>query len=390
MALRYICDAKFIFTCVIIILFHHSVFSDSTVDNNAENLNSSSIAQLDIHVFHDTTSINNPSLFIVFDQSVAYITDYYYTFNLINGTQKLAFQLKENDSVYLGQNKVFAVKAMLIGKYYTDNIPSVIVNQVFNKTTLLKSKVGRNISGIKTDSLIKLNLSNIFQLNKNTNSFFIVDINFLSTKKKSNFLDKQDDKPKHISLYSSNNNQLIVDDIKLINYLFEKYKIKYPNILYFYYPDSVSINAYASFFYDTDLKKIFYISINGGAIKNNILKSEGVSLFIAHELAHIYGGNPSMNKLISCEGQADYFATKVIQKKVWESQANSVCTEGIYQVEMLFKNGLHENLFAKKCEDINKVLCYTHPCASCRIETFKAGLYDLDKPKCAGKPSGVK
>jgi hypothetical protein len=191
--------------------------------------------------------------------------------------------------------------------------------------------------------------------------------------------------PKINSLYSLDN---ILPRIQLDEVLI-KFRTQYPEINFLPCPQIERLNAECFPEYNR-------IEIYGGLIRTPYIKSEGLDLLIAHEVAHFKGGKPFYGAYdMSCEGQADFMATFKVLRNVYENDDEfKRALVGIKQFEVLNIKG-YEN--SRLCNHGTSV-CYSqsdrcgkmdYPCLNCRILTFINGYNKKDKPLCAGKPSGV-
>ncbi|KLL01524.1 hypothetical protein XJ18_00595 [Bacillus pumilus] len=169
-------------------------------------------------------------------------------------------------------------------------------------------------------------------------------------------------------------------------YLFTQFKSFYPEINYSLDWDNEVVNAYA---WIEDGKR--YVQLTGGLVRAEALEIEGISLVLAHEIGHHYGGepfHPDSNGL-SCEGQADFYASRNIMRVVWFGEYYiSVMEKAITQMNKFFKvtNKRDETeeiaAFLPKDAELNMNSC-SHPPGACRIETYNAGVDLKPKPACA-------
>jgi len=171
-------------------------------------------------------------------------------------------------------------------------------------------------------------------------------------------------------------------------YLADHFKVYYPDVIYHIEWTDNRVNAFA--WMQGNQR---HVSLLGGLLRHNAIKIEGVSLVLAHELGHHFGGTPKYpnNTWSSCEGQADYWGALVGMRKVWFGQtALENIDKGSVQLYNLFAYGLTQNLITMNWDDFkltNKLtgLC-THPQAACRLETYRAAMRADAKPSCAGDP----
>ncbi|MEM9271513.1 MAG: hypothetical protein AAGA80_00930 [Cyanobacteria bacterium P01_F01_bin.143] len=129
-----------------------------------------------------------------------------------------------------------------------------------------------------------------------------------------------------------------------------------------------------------------HVRIYGGLVRHPDMAAEGVSLVVAHEVAHHFGGPPTYpGSTLSCEGQADYWAALIVMRNVFpEDEYIETITPAIEQVYNLLTAGLIKNLndpeFKTRFDDNP---C-DHPPADCRRDTYEAAVRLDPKPACAG------
>ncbi|WDZ63365.1 M48 family metalloprotease [Paenibacillus polymyxa] len=166
-----------------------------------------------------------------------------------------------------------------------------------------------------------------------------------------------------------------------IEYLFTQYELHYPEINFSLDWDSEVVNAYA---WETDGKK--YVQIKGGLVRSTTLELEGLSLVLAHEIGHHYGGEPTYDGILSCEGQADFYGARNVMRVVWFGEFYiDVMKKAIKQLDEFFNVPFgisHEKAFLP--EDTHFMNACGHPPGNCRIETYNAAIDLKPKPSCAG------
>jgi hypothetical protein len=175
------------------------------------------------------------------------------------------------------------------------------------------------------------------------------------------------------------------------------------NLWYGYYPEITyeldwnnnTVNAVAW----VDASGRRHVKVYGGLVRHPAIRWEGMSLVVAHETGHHYGGAPYYpGSQLSCEGQADYWATLVGMRNVYpEEDYLAVVLPAIDQVYKLFTGGLVENQNSDKVKRAFDSNNCGHPPADCRKETYLAGVDIKPKPSCArlkegerDRPSGTK
>lgn len=147
------------------------------------------------------------------------------------------------------------------------------------------------------------------------------------------------------------------------------------------------------------------IHIYGGFAKILNASVDSLALIICHELGHLYAGAPFSNKdsRLSVEGMADYWASSVCMPKIINELPESPSPiENEYLLRCANDQNCARNLraamiisshFAKNGKEekpsfdtfdptiVEKTL-KTHPSAQCRLDTFVAGVFGLEKPRC--------
>ncbi|MEH6877968.1 hypothetical protein [Priestia megaterium] len=170
-------------------------------------------------------------------------------------------------------------------------------------------------------------------------------------------------------------------------YLFELFQRFYPEINYTLDWEEELPNAYA--WIDNGKR---YIRVTGGLARSKDIEMEGLALAMAHEISHHYGGDPVYpDDGLSCEGQADFYASRNVMRKVWFGEYYiTVMEKAIKQIAAFFAAS-----FSKEDEDVGREVAFLpegdekniiscdHPPDDCRIETFNAGVDLKPKPSCA-------
>ncbi|MER9442696.1 hypothetical protein NKI79_15030 [Mesorhizobium sp. M0340] len=154
----------------------------------------------------------------------------------------------------------------------------------------------------------------------------------------------------------------------LINF----YQSFFPQISFQFNWADNTVNAYAWV-----QNGVRYVAILGGLVRTPAIELEGISLVLAHELAHHYGGNPTFPGGLSCEGQSDYYGMLVNMRKVWfGDQYIAVAGKAIAQMADFFGVPNSPNIPGGHAG------C-NHPEGSCRIATYYAAVNLQPKPGCA-------
>ncbi len=124
-----------------------------------------------------------------------------------------------------------------------------------------------------------------------------------------------------------------------------------------------------------------FIVITGGLVRTEAVKFESLAFVIAHELGHLYGGEPANAHGYSCEGTADYAAIVAMMPKVWLGlRVAPIIRHGVEQIKELFGYISKEKAAGtpgSKCMDIG---------IECRLATIDAAFTLNPLPECAGGP----
>jgi len=153
------------------------------------------------------------------------------------------------------------------------------------------------------------------------------------------------------------------------------------------------------------------IVYSGLAYRKEFL-TDTLALGVCHELGHLYGGVPYSDNYnqISGEGQADYWATtncfveamnlfdykdddstpRIAVKNFCETQtkfSSALCIRLLKAVERLGSFFAHnaklpEPHFETPDQGVVNQTVLTHNDPQCRVDTFMAGLFGGDRPKC--------
>jgi hypothetical protein len=164
-----------------------------------------------------------------------------------------------------------------------------------------------------------------------------------------------------------------VNRISQVEYLFKIFKAFYPEVNFLSDWSNKGGNAYM-----TTLDNEYYLILQGGLARCEPISLEGLAIIISHELGHIYGGDPKRPDGFSCDTQSDFYATRIVMRKVWyEDLYSQMAFPGIEQIKALFS-------YLSDAEEEVKG-CIT-PTLNCRIETLMAGVTSPNLPKCATGP----
>ncbi|MBC97018.1 MAG: hypothetical protein CME63_04675 [Halobacteriovoraceae bacterium] len=174
--------------------------------------------------------------------------------------------------------------------------------------------------------------------------------------------------------------------------------------------------------YTANVDGIMKLGFWGGMARIPGMNDDAVALITCHEVGHILGGSPyiriahPMYDGVSSEGQADYFATQVCLKKYFSRQVETldylnkaidypgsqlchhshissweeaICLRtisairGFSSVMKLLKPDEGEfSLNWAEIKPATETLHNSYPKNQCRINTFLAGLFDQERPRC--------
>jgi hypothetical protein len=166
-------------------------------------------------------------------------------------------------------------------------------------------------------------------------------------------------------------------------YLQNHFKTYYPSIEFRINWTDDTVNAFASREGNRQV-----VTLYGGLIRHPYMQLEGVGLVLAHEIGHHLGGAPRYPGIpwASCEGQADYWGSKIAMRKVWwGAYAVEQLEKGSQQVYNLFAYGLQAgNLMTIDNHKPKAAGLCTHPPAQCRLDTYRSAIFLGPKPPCAG------
>ncbi|NSL86285.1 hypothetical protein ECE50_005565 [Chitinophaga sp. Mgbs1] len=161
---------------------------------------------------------------------------------------------------------------------------------------------------------------------------------------------------------------------ELVNYLFTLYQGFFPNIIFYYDKENQLPNAHSFFEYGNS-----FIVVNGGLARTECIDFDGLAFVIAHELGHLFGGDPKNPHEYTCEGKADYFAVTGVLPKVWYGvssapiiqQAVSTLTDFFGLIDPKLRKGKKGNT----CMYIS---------TDCRLDAINAAFNMMALPACAG------
>ena len=155
------------------------------------------------------------------------------------------------------------------------------------------------------------------------------------------------------------------------------------NFLFDWYSDECNCWSWI-----TDKKK--YVLLSGGLARIEDFDYDGVSLALAHEIGHLYGKSDGSPSGLTCEGEADFYASSVVMRLLWFGTRYFDFTQSaIDQVKLLYKYiELPDRDGDTKQPASARVLLKDklgrpYPTNECRIATWEAGMASPKKPECA-------
>lgn len=163
----------------------------------------------------------------------------------------------------------------------------------------------------------------------------------------------------------------------IYNYLVKFFRGFYPEIVFYLDNENELPNAYSF-----NQLGVPFIVINGGLIRTKCVYFELLALVIAHEIGHLYGGDPKAKNGYTCEGMADFAAISAIFPYVWFGYYSySYRSAAIAQVQTFFdfinpenRNGIPGN----RCNYIS---------IDCRMQSMNNAASSKLLPYCAGGPA---
>jgi hypothetical protein len=165
-------------------------------------------------------------------------------------------------------------------------------------------------------------------------------------------------------------------NISTVQYLFKLYNAFFPDVNFYLDWENPAINAYS--FEEYGQK---FVVVCGGLVRVEGLYLEGMALILAHELGHLYGGEPHNTKGYSCQTQADYHAVGVVTRQVWFGDLwGQIVNTGFEQISDFLGKIPAEQASGKPEDSCN------YPSIQCRLDTMDAAISGLPLPFCAGGP----
>lgn len=160
----------------------------------------------------------------------------------------------------------------------------------------------------------------------------------------------------------------------ITHYLFKLFKGFYPDVTFYLDEDNDMPNAYSFFEYEKP-----FVVVTGRLIRTQCIMYESLALIIAHELGHLYGGDPKDKHGYSCAGMADFTAISAVIPEVWfDYYSINIVKDSIEQIRKLFDfiSDEHKHgLLGNKCSQIS---------IDCRLQSMENASQTRQLPQCAG------
>jgi hypothetical protein len=161
-----------------------------------------------------------------------------------------------------------------------------------------------------------------------------------------------------------------------------------------------AVNAWAN-----RLGQEYWLEIPGGLSRYHLINEEAFVVTICHEIGHLLGKEPLKN-MISFEGQADYYATndcidnllsQITALKILpnDTEVQALCNDdedslcqrslkGSLSITSYFAEIANQQFprFSTPSTVKVKKTLEVHPPAQCRLDTLKAGYFNLLRPEC--------
>jgi hypothetical protein len=129
------------------------------------------------------------------------------------------------------------------------------------------------------------------------------------------------------------------------------------------------------------------IVLYGGLARHKAIGEDGLALALAHEVGHLLGGRPRhpYHFWLSCEGVADYWATRHGIRKVWpRGEVMQRTRDGARQLLALQSKGIvRTRPERRRRQPDGRFPCLQTLPLRCRWTTWMAGLARKSRPACA-------
>lgn len=129
------------------------------------------------------------------------------------------------------------------------------------------------------------------------------------------------------------------------------------------------------------------VFVGGGLARHRLIGAEALVLTLAHETGHLAAGPPreGQNHGLSCEGQADYWATAVALPACWPEACSAAFVDrALSQLMALQQRGFARPVAVpQRSRSGGRFGCLDPLPWGCRRKTLLAGLAKKPKPNCA-------
>jgi hypothetical protein len=128
-----------------------------------------------------------------------------------------------------------------------------------------------------------------------------------------------------------------------------------------------------------------FVLVKGGLVRMEALEMEGLYLAVGHEVGHLTGAPDGSDSGVTCEGEADYFGSKIVLRKVWfGTYYLDNMEKAIDQVKALWAQlrTPHDEGAGPDEVQVDRS-GNTYPPIPCRLDTFTAAMALAKKPECA-------
>jgi hypothetical protein len=164
--------------------------------------------------------------------------------------------------------------------------------------------------------------------------------------------------------------------------LLERFRSAFPELAFEIAWHSDTVNARALFG-----QPRHRIVLYGGLVRHRLIGDDGLALALAHEVGHLLGGRPRhrYHFWLSCEGVADYWATRHGVRKIWPAgEVMQRTRTGARQLLALQTRGLaRARSQRRRREPDGRFACLQTLPPGCRWTTWMAGLARKARPACA-------
>jgi hypothetical protein len=164
--------------------------------------------------------------------------------------------------------------------------------------------------------------------------------------------------------------------------LVERCRAAFPQLEFEIAWDSDTVNARA-LFGQPKCRVVVY----GGLVRHEAIGEDGLALTLAHEVGHLLGGKPKHNYhfWLSCEGVADYWATRHGLRRLWPRDELAVRFRAAAAQLLALQRSMARmpKTYRRRRDPAGRFPCLETLPPSCRVRTWRAGLDRRPQPACA-------